>query len=100
MKLTLDALQQIRIKQQREEMDKENNSLAAIKTAKEELDLALKQCVDQPREQARLIAEYETKVTEYQLVEYKNGDSLKQLLARSRYIFATKINAGVGEPAI
>ena len=90
VKLALDAIQHIRIQQRWEEMDKENNSLATIKTAKKELDLALKQCLDQPQEQARLIAEYEAKVIEYQPVEFKNGDSPKQLLARSRYILATK----------
>jgi transposase len=90
VKLALDALQHIRVKLRWEEMDKENNALAAIKAARKELDLALRECVDQPKEQVKLIAEYKTKIVEYRPIEFENGDSPKQLLARSRYILAKK----------
>lgn len=62
VKLAMDAIQHVRIKQRWEELDKEN---AAIESAK-------KQGV-----------KYQHKVLE-------NGDSPKQLLARSRYILAKK----------
>lgn len=62
VKLAMDAIQHVRIKQRWIELDKEN---AAIGEAKK---LGLK---------------YQPKVLE-------NGDSLKQLLARSRYIIAKK----------
>lgn len=89
-KLALDSLQHIRVKLRWKEMDIENNVLSAIKTAKKELDTALRDCPDQPQRRIELIEEYKTKVSHYQPVEFENGDSPKQLLARSRYILAKK----------
>ena len=89
-KLALDSLQHIRVKLRWKEMDIENNALSAIKTAKKELDTALRQCPDQPQRRIELEEEYKTKVSHYQPVEFENGDSPKQLLARSRYILAKK----------
>ena len=90
VKLALDALQHIRVKLRWEEMDIENNAITAIKVAKKELDIALKQCAEQPDKQVKLIEEYKAKVSENQPIEFENGDSPKQLLARSRYILAKK----------
>jgi transposase len=90
VKLALDSLQHIRVKLRWAEMDIENNALSAIKVAKKELDNALKDCLDQPQRQIELEEEYRIKVAEYQPVEFDNGDSPKQLLARSRYILAKK----------
>jgi len=64
VKLVLDALQHLRVKYRWEEIEKENQ---AIKTAKEQ---SLK----------------------YESFTFPNGDSAKQLLARSRYILAKKPN--------
>ena len=89
-KLALDSLQHIRVKLRWAEMDIENNALSAIKAAKKELDTALKDCLDQPKRQIELMEEYNVKVTEYQPIEFENGDYPKQLLARSRYILAKK----------
>jgi transposase len=89
-KLALDALQHIRVKLRWAEMDIENNALAALKVAKKELDIALKESAEQPDKQVKLIEEYKTKVAENQPIEFENGDSPKQLLARSRYILAKK----------
>lgn len=89
-KLALDSLQHIRVKLRWAEMDIENNALSAIKEARKERDTALKECHDQPERQTQLIEEYKVKVAEYQPVEFENGDSPKQLLARSRYILAKK----------
>jgi transposase len=90
VKLALDALQHIRVKLRWAEMDIENNALATIKVAKKELDIALKEYVDKPKKQVELIKEYKAKVSENQPIEFENGDSPKQLLARSRYILAKK----------
>lgn len=90
VKLALDALQHMRVKLRWAEMDIENNALATIKIAKKELDIALKECTEQPDNQVKLIEEYKAKVSENQPVEFENGDSPKQLLARSRYILAKK----------
>ena len=89
-KLALDSLQHIRVKLRWAEMDVENNALSAIKAAKKELDTALGECADQQERQIELIEEYKIKVSQYQPVEFENGDSPKQLLARSRYILAKK----------
>lgn len=89
VKLALDALQHIRVKLRWAEMDIENNALSAIKAAKKELDIALKDCLE-PKRQMELIEEYRVKISEYQPVEFENGDSPKQLLSRSRYILAKK----------
>ena len=90
VKLALDSLQHMRVKLRWAEMDIENNALSTIKSAKKELDKALKACGDQLEEGKKLKAEYEIIVSENQPVEFKNGDSPKQLLARSRYILAKK----------
>lgn len=90
VKLALDSLQHIRVKLRWEEMDNENNALSALKTIKKEFDIALKACHDQPENQAKLIEEYKVKVAKYEPIEYENGDSPKQLLARSRYILVKK----------
>lgn len=90
VKLALDSLQHMRVKLRWAEMDIENNALSTIKSAKKELDKALKACGDQPEEEKKLKAEYEIIVSDNQPVEFKNGDSPKQLLARSRYILAKK----------
>lgn len=89
VKLALDALQHIRVKLRWAEMDIENNALSAMKTARKELDTALKDCLE-PQRQAELMEEHKHKTAEHQPVEFENGDSPKQLLARSRYILAKK----------
>jgi hypothetical protein len=42
-------------------MDKENNALLTIKALRKELNLALKECVDQPKEPVRLLTK-DTKI--------------------------------------
>ncbi len=64
VKLAMESLQHIRIKQRWEELDKENK---AIEQAKK-------------------------KGIKYKLIVLSNGDTPKQLLARSRYIIAKKPN--------
>jgi len=92
VKLSLDALQHIRVKHRWQEMELENKMISATKTAKKELDLALKDCVENPEKTIQLKQEYKIKIKEYQPIEFENGDSPKQLLARSRYILAKKEN--------
>lgn len=60
VKLVIDALQHVRINLRWEELDKENEA----------------------------IAEAKKKGMKYQAIEFENGDSPKQLLARSRFILA------------
>jgi transposase len=90
VKLALDALQHIRVKLRWAEKDNENNAIATLKVAKKELDIALKECAKQPDKHVKLIEEYKAKVADNQPIEFENGDTPKQLLARSRYILAKK----------
>jgi transposase len=90
VKLALDALQHIRVKLRWAEKDNENNAIATLKVAKKELDIALKECAEQPDKHVKLIEEYKAKVADNQPIEFENGDTPKQLLARSRYILAKK----------
>ena len=89
VKLAIDSLQHMRIKLRWAEMDNENNAIAAIKEAKKELNIALQECND-PEKQVELREEYATKIAKHQPIEFENGDTPKQLLARSRYILAKK----------
>jgi transposase len=89
VKLALDSLQHIRVKLRWAEMDIENKKLSAIKMAKKELDIALNDYQDL-EQQIKLKQEYTIKITEHLPIEFENGDSPKQLLARSRYILAKK----------
>jgi transposase len=89
-KLALDTLQHIRVKQRWAEMEIENNALSAIKMAKKELDISLQATTEQPEKQEQLREIFKAKVLENQPIEFENGDSPKQLLARSRYILAKK----------
>lgn len=52
----------------------------------------MKDFIDQPEKQVELIDEYYLKIAERPPVEFKNGDSPKQLLARSRYILANNVD--------
>ena len=90
-KLALDALQHIRVKLRWAEMDKENNAIAALKKAKKELNIALEVCKDDQKRK-ELLKDYELQIINNQVVEHENGDTPKQLLARSRYILAKKEN--------
>lgn len=62
VKLVLDAVQHLRVKHRWEELDKENKEIERCKTSR----------------------------IRYKSKQYSNGDSPKQLLARSRYILAKK----------
>jgi transposase len=91
-KLALDALQHIRVKLRWEEMDKENDLLSSIKKIKKEFDIAFKASKNQPENQAKLVEDCKKEMLKFKTIEFENGDSPKQLLARSRYILAKKEN--------
>jgi transposase len=90
VKLSLDALQHIRIKFRWEAMDLENIKLTNVKNAKKELEKGLKNCVNDAEMLKKLQEAYKDALKENQLTIYENGDTPKQLLARSRYILAKK----------
>jgi transposase len=90
VKLSLDALQHIRVKLRWEEMDIENLKLANIKNAKKDFEKQLKTCDDNPIRKRRLEKKHQKALTKNQQIIHENGDTPKQLLARSRYILAKK----------
>ncbi len=90
VKLALDSLQQIRVKLRWKEMDKENDNISKLKTLKKEYEKALKDCGNDTKKGNKIKRKYELNKQEYQTVEHENGDTPKQLLARSRYIIAKK----------
>lgn len=92
VKLAIDALQHIRVKQRWEEVDKENKKLAAIKKAKNKLTLALEKHKNDLKKIEKLLENYKKLVKKNEIKDYENGDSPKQLLARSRYILAKREN--------
>lgn len=90
VQLALEALQNIRIKLRWEEMDLENSRLANIKTAKKDFEKALKTYKDDPKKLKRLENKFQKTILTNQVIIFENGDTPKQLLARSRYILAKK----------
>jgi transposase len=91
VKLALDALQHLRVKERWAAVDAENKAIAAVKTAKKERDLALISSEKISEEETILLTlKYQAIVEKNPVIVYENGDSPKQLLARSRYVLAKK----------
>ena len=90
VKLALDTLQHIRVKFRWAEMDLENTAISNIKKLKKEQIIALENCNNDPSESLKIKEEYQNKIASFKPKEFENGDSAKQLLARSRYILAKK----------
>lgn len=89
-KLALDALQHMRVKLRWEALDIENKNIAALKSAKKQLEADLKTFKENPKKQAKILKKYKKEILQYLPIEFKNQDSPKQLLSRSRYILAKK----------
>lgn len=92
VKLALDALQHIRVKFRWSEMDLENLALSNIKKLKNKQIEALEKYKNDPLQSKIIADEYQKKIALFKPIEFENGDSAKQLLARSRYILAKKEN--------
>lgn len=90
VKLALESLQHIRIKLRWEEMDHENLRLANIKIAKKDFEKAIKTYKDDPKKIKRIENKLQKTIQLNQAIVFENGDTPKQLLARSRYILAKK----------
>ena len=90
VKLALESLQHIRVKLRWEEMDLENLRLANIRKAKKDFDRGLTIYRDDPKKIKRLENKLQKIKTVNQAVTLINGDTPKQLLARSRYVLAKK----------
>jgi len=80
--LVSDALQEIRIKLRWEAIEEENKAVAETKRKKRE-----KECENEKeKEKERKREKKAEKKEKYETPTYENGDSKKQLLARSRYL--------------
>jgi len=89
VKLSLDAVQHIRVKLRWAEMDIENQKIANIKKAKKEFEKNYHEGLTSQSKE-NLKEEYQAILAQNQLIIHENGDTPKQLLARSRYILAKK----------
>ena len=90
VKLSIDSIQHIRVKLRWAEMDIENLRLTKIKNAKKEFATALKNPLTEERAIKKIEKKCQKIITKNQPVIHENGDTPKQLLARSRYILAKK----------
>jgi transposase len=90
VRLAIEALQHIRVKLRWEEMDLENLRLANIRKAKKDYEKAIKTCMDDTKKIKRIENKFQKTINRNQSITLENGDSPKQLLARSRYILAKK----------
>lgn len=90
VKLALESLQHIRVKLRWEEMDIENLRFSNIRNGKKDFQNDIKTCKDDPKRKSRLEKRLQKIINKNQTIIHKNGDTPKQLLARSRYILAKK----------
>ena len=91
-KLALDSLQHLRVKERWAAMDAENKVISAVKESKKERDFSLKSNPNLTEQEKRTIEKKcQEIVNKNEFIVYENGDSAKQLLARSRYILAKKV---------
>jgi len=90
VKLALESLQHIRVKLRWKEMDLENLRLANIRKAKKDFDRRLTIYRDEPKKIKRLENKLQKIKSVNQVITLTNGDTPKQLLARSRYILEKK----------
>jgi transposase len=90
VRLCMEALQYLRTTLRWAEVDKENVGIKEAKDAKTKYMNELKKHENNPLKQAQLIKKTDYSKHKYQLEILKNGDTPKQLLARSKYILAKK----------
>lgn len=90
VKLALESLQHVRVKLRWEEMDLENVRLAKIKKAKKDFETSVKAHEGDLKKKVHLERKLQKIITKNQTHIFENGDTPKQLLARSRYILAKK----------
>jgi transposase len=90
VRLCMEALQYLRTTLRWIEVDKENAGIKEAKDAKTKYMNELKKHENNPHKQAQLIKKTDHSKHKYQAEILKNGDTPKQLLARSKYILAKK----------
>jgi transposase len=88
--LCMEALQQLRTMFRREEVDKENTAIKEARDAKTSYMNELKKHENNPKKQAKIIKKIDHDKHKYKPEILTNGDTPKQLLARSKYILAKK----------
>jgi transposase len=90
VRLCMEALQHLRTTLRWEEIDKENTAIKIIKDAKAKYNIGLKNLENNPMKRAEFIKNTDQSKHKYEAEILRNGDTPKQLLARSKYIIAKK----------
>ena len=90
VKLALESLQHVRVKLRWSEMDLENARLAKIKKVRKDFETRIKSNEDNPKKRKQLENKLQKVISKNQTQIFENGDTPKQLLARSRYILTKK----------
>ena len=90
VRLCMEALQHLRTTLRWAEIDKENAAIKIVKDAKAKYNLELKNLENNPLKRAEFIKNTDRSKHKYEAEILRNGDTPKQLLARSKYILAKK----------
>ncbi len=90
VKLCLEALQHLRTTFRWAEIDKENTAIKIAKDARANYNKKLKEYENDPQKREKLIKTTDPSKHKYEAEILENGDTPKQLLARSKYILAKK----------
>lgn len=90
VRLCMEALQHLRTTFRWAEIDKENAAIKIVKDAKAKYNIELKNLANTPLKRAEFIKNTDRSKHKYEAEILINGDTPKQLLARSKYILAKK----------
>ena len=90
VQLVMEALQHCRVKERWIEMDKENEAIKKVRDAKKEYKLALEKQANDPEELKKIVENTDKNLLIYKQELLENGETPKQLLARTRYVLAKK----------
>ncbi len=90
VRLCMEALQHLRTTLRWAEIDKENAAIKIVKDAKAKYNIELKKLENNPLERKEFIKNTALSKHKYEAEILINGDTPKQLLARSKYILAKK----------
>lgn len=90
VQLVMEALQHCRVKERWIEMDKENEAIKKVRDAKKEYKLALEKHANEPEELKKIVENADKNLLIYKPELLENGETPKQLLARTRYVLAKK----------
>jgi transposase len=90
VQLVMEALQHCRVKERWIELDKENEAIKQVREAKKKYKLDLEKYANNPKKLKIIIENTDQNLLVYKPELLENGETPKQLLARTRYVLAKK----------